>query len=228
MDIEQLFSGQISHAYIFHRTDAEHVLGFLEREHHLKFGANPNALKYEAETFSIEDSRALIQLTSLHGEDDTFVALVARTIGIEAQHALLKTLEEPRPGIHFLIFVDNPATLLPTLRSRCISVQKNLGAESDGKNNAKNKHPDFLYITLADRFAYVEKLSKQAKKDDDTNGFRDAAMEIFDMAIEKLREKMNEKDAAEKIERILELRGYLNDRGSSPKQLLETMAMQMD
>jgi DNA polymerase-3 subunit delta' len=40
----------------------------------------------------------------------------------EAANALLKTLEEPRPGVHFVLLSERPDRLLPTIRSRCQTV----------------------------------------------------------------------------------------------------------
>lgn len=37
----------------------------------------------------------------------------------EAATALLKTLEEPRPHVHFVLLSERPERLLPTIRSRC-------------------------------------------------------------------------------------------------------------
>lgn len=37
----------------------------------------------------------------------------------EAANALLKTLEEPRPGVHFILTSERADSLLPTIRSRC-------------------------------------------------------------------------------------------------------------
>ena len=37
----------------------------------------------------------------------------------EAANALLKTLEEPRPGVHFVLLAERPERLLQTIRSRC-------------------------------------------------------------------------------------------------------------
>ncbi len=37
----------------------------------------------------------------------------------EAANALLKTLEEPRPRVHFILTSERPDALLPTIRSRC-------------------------------------------------------------------------------------------------------------
>ena len=37
----------------------------------------------------------------------------------ESANALLKTLEEPRRGVHFVLLAERPDRLLPTIRSRC-------------------------------------------------------------------------------------------------------------
>jgi DNA polymerase-3 subunit delta' len=41
----------------------------------------------------------------------------------EAANALLKTLEEPRPNVHFMLTSERPDSLLPTIRSRCQRVR---------------------------------------------------------------------------------------------------------
>lgn len=235
MEIETLFSESIAHAYIFSRSDSAEVISVIEKKFGIFFGKNQNAISYNVETFSIDDARAVTELGNLQSDGDTFVAINARSIGGEAQHALLKTVEEPRAGVHYFIFVENPEMLLPTLRSRCIIVAKGFGENITLPEKGKSKHPDFLTISLAERFAYIEKLSKSLKKDD-PNAFRDSAIEIFDSVIYVLREKIvpantsinsNVKGSATQLERILELRNFLNDRGSSAKQLLEAMAMQL-
>ncbi len=223
MDIEKLFSGIISHSYIFSGSDYGIVIPKIENLFSIKFGSNQNAILYKAENFSIDDSRAISEMSNLLSEGETFIVISSRSIGHEAQHALLKTVEEPRAGMHFLIFVDNPEILLPTIRSRCILISKTEVSKSS------SSHPDFLAITLADRFEYIENVSKKFKKDNPT-AFRDVALEIFDTVIDVLRKKIGANTTSterEQLERILELRNYLNDRGSSAKQLLETMAMQL-
>ncbi len=41
----------------------------------------------------------------------------------EAANSLLKVLEEPPAGVHILMLAENPAELLPTIRSRCATVR---------------------------------------------------------------------------------------------------------
>ena len=227
MELEKLLGDTIAHAYIFAKSDSASVISFLENKCALKFGTSQNAILYDVESFGIEDSRAVTELGNLQADGNTFVAIIARNLTAEAQHALLKTFEEPRPGVHFFLFVENPEMLLPTLRSRSIVSQSGIGVAENGKTKSKTTHPHFLEISLAERFAYIEKLAKGKKED--PNVFKYIALEIFDTVITQLKVKLPNvsSDERERLERVLALRAFLNDRGSSPKQLLETMSMQL-
>ena len=59
-----------------------------------------------------------IALTSYEGGWKAAVMLFADRLNINAQHALLKTLEEPPPRSLLILVTDIPAALLPTIRSR--------------------------------------------------------------------------------------------------------------
>ena len=52
-----------------------------------------------------------------------FVVDPADRMNLEAQNALLKTLEEPPPTTRILLLTTRPHRLLPTVRSRCLQVR---------------------------------------------------------------------------------------------------------
>ena len=52
-------------------------------------------------------------------EADHKIYLFPQELGMEGQNALLKILEEPPSYGVFILLTDNPAKLLPTVRSRC-------------------------------------------------------------------------------------------------------------
>ncbi len=52
-----------------------------------------------------------------------FIFRAAHELTVSAANALLKTLEEPRPGVHFLLVTDQPRRLLDTVRSRTLPVR---------------------------------------------------------------------------------------------------------
>ena len=70
----------------------------------------------------IDDVRALIDwmaTTSGRGRGKVAVIHPAESMNVAAATALLKTLEEPPPGAHWLLTTADAALLLPTVRSRC-------------------------------------------------------------------------------------------------------------
>src|SRR3989344_3106336 len=69
---------------------------------------------------TVSDARALCEratMKSVAGGRRIFIT-IAPTLTIEAQHTLLKTLEEAPGNALFFFVVPNPLQLLPTLRSR--------------------------------------------------------------------------------------------------------------
>jgi DNA polymerase III subunit delta' len=52
-----------------------------------------------------------------------FIFRAAHELTANAANALLKTLEEPRPGVHFLLITDQPRRLLDTVRSRTLPIR---------------------------------------------------------------------------------------------------------
>ncbi len=56
---------------------------------------------------------------SAGGRGKVFLVLQAERMSDPAQNALLKTLEEPPPGVTIILLSPGPSDLLPTTRSRC-------------------------------------------------------------------------------------------------------------
>jgi DNA polymerase III subunit delta' len=52
-----------------------------------------------------------------------FIFRAAHELTANAANALLKTLEEPRAGVHFLLLTDQPRRLLDTIRSRTLPIR---------------------------------------------------------------------------------------------------------
>ncbi len=71
----------------------------------------PNTLRWFEQQFHLSSSAA----------DGRKIGIIhdADAMNAEAQNALLKTLEEPEPGVVFILTTGNPSALLATTRSRC-------------------------------------------------------------------------------------------------------------
>lgn len=73
----------------------------------------------EADNIKIDDIRNLQDYSHIKGHGVRLMVLDnAETLTLPASNALLKTLEEPRAGIYLILISDNPAGLLPTIKSR--------------------------------------------------------------------------------------------------------------
>jgi len=100
----------------------------------------------------------------------------------EAANAILKPLEEPRPGVSFILIAERPDRLLPTIRSRCqrLRFSRLTNAIVDGILENAGASPDSRAITThlaqgsADRAlalaedGLAEELFQTAKRIDQT------------------------------------------------------------
>ncbi|MBX7081469.1 MAG: AAA family ATPase [Nannocystaceae bacterium] len=66
---------------------------------------------------------ARLQLAPFEGDAHVVVFDPAEALTEQATNALLKTLEEPRPGVHFLLIAQALDGILPTILSRCAIVR---------------------------------------------------------------------------------------------------------
>lgn len=81
----------------------------------------------EATGISVEQIRKVVLSRTGYGphEGRALVILIedADELTVSAANALLKTLEEPVPGVHFILHSSRPHRLLDTLRSRTLAVR---------------------------------------------------------------------------------------------------------
>lgn len=76
----------------------------------------------QAQSIKVDQIRQLsdaLILTSQQGQYKVAMILDAHRMNINAANSLLKTLEEPTDKTLILLVTDEPAQLLPTIRSRC-------------------------------------------------------------------------------------------------------------
>lgn len=159
------------------------------------------------ESIGIEEVRELgflslkkpVQTGLLH------LIVLADALTTEAQHALLKQTEEPSESTHYIFVLPARVPLLATLRSRCAVVSFSTSTEE--------------VVGMAETIALDLRAILKITKDKN-----DAAMEVRLRATEALVHKDIQK--ASPVARALVLaRSYIEARGSSPKMLLEHIAL---
>lgn len=106
----------------------------------------------------------------------------ADKLGEEAENAILKSLEEPKENLHFILITEQPSKLLPTILSRAALYiwQENRGKINEINADEKNKTLAKKLLVAKDRelVALAEELTK--KKD----GVREYVLDILAVAIE--------------------------------------------
>jgi DNA polymerase-3 subunit delta' len=92
-------------------------------------GTHPDFLLVEpaepGKPVTVDQIRALIERLSMRPHTSARQVVViqpAEAMNLNAAASLLKVLEEPTPGCHFLLVADRPARLPVTVRSRCTHV----------------------------------------------------------------------------------------------------------
>lgn len=112
------------HAYLYIGTDIALRRDIIQLRLE-SLGVSPFDLVTPLDTganIGIEEIRSFIQALSLVPNQNGVTAGVihdAERLTIEAQAALLKTLEEPPPHTNIILGVSNSTALLPTIVSRC-------------------------------------------------------------------------------------------------------------
>ncbi|MCA9622323.1 MAG: AAA family ATPase, partial [Myxococcales bacterium] len=83
--------------------------------------------KKETQEVSVEQIRRVVLAHAAYapheGRAKVFLIRDADELSISAANALLKTLEEPRQGTHFILLTSRPEKLLDTIRSRSLPVR---------------------------------------------------------------------------------------------------------
>ena len=100
----------------------------------------------EKTVISIEQVQDLLKMLGTKQKSDRFIIIrPAELLGLEAANALLKSLEEPKDKVHFILVTDSPSKLLPTILSRSSvyflktkpAINSGIDADEDIKTIAK-------------------------------------------------------------------------------------------
>lgn len=180
--------------------------------------ANPDMYVREYLNFKIDDARELrdrAQTRALNSERRVFI-VVAPTMTVDAQNALLKVLEEPPAEALFFFIVPSPSTLLATLRSRIHILSFEKKKQSAGRVDVGS----FLKAAPDKRLDMLKPLYE--KTEDDERDVR-GAVEFLAALEQELSPKA--KDARSGIEAVYRARKFLMDKGALLKPLLEQVAL---
>lgn len=127
----------------------------------------------------IRRARADCYIQPNEGKRKIYVIPRAQDMGVEAQNALLKVLEEPPAYAMFLLLAETGEALLPTIRSRCVELKLQALSEQDLHRALQEAFPKASPEELAGAISrsggYLgqakERLSKGAQSSGQTRDF---------------------------------------------------------
>ena len=219
-------TGYLHHAHVIvgaYDTVSPALVSALARHLNIETKGNPDLMERFYETLGIDEARELKDAQTRAGFDGARKIFVigAESFTHQAQNALLKTFEEPTSGTHFFIILPRAEILLPTLRSRVLVISGNIANTDDSKELAEK----FLDATLEGRFVIAKKMAeKKAGETVDRELFRGMLDHIERILYTRTAGKRD--DATANIFReIFQAKTYLSNPGSSPKMLLEHIAL---
>ncbi len=170
-----------------------------------------DSFHYRGARMGVDEARMIIEeshFTPLVNDERVFV-IAYLEFTHEAQNALLKLLEEPPKTSRFYVVTSQSGKLLPTLRSRLVSV----GTEEIAL------HTEVLENFL--RLSYAERLSaigERIKKKDDV--WVVSLMEAFEVWA-------HEHTDVAFMQALLDLKSFFGTPGASKKMILEHLALML-
>jgi DNA polymerase III delta prime subunit len=184
---------------------------------------NPDFFHETFEMLTIDDARRIQDIHAAKAFSDALPRIfLIELYGItrEAQNALLKIIEEPRPGNHFFLVMPSLDLLVPTLRSRLhilrpITAKRGDSADSSDLTNFLKKYPK-------DKIAFVDDMA--AAISDGTTA-KHEAIDFLNRLESSIYASGNLAGNVRAFSAIARARSYMNDRAPSVKMLLEYVAL---
>lgn len=153
-------------------------------------GTHPDIkiISTEKRNFPIDDIKEIRKeafLTPFMAEGRVFIIKEAEKLSIAGQNLLLKTLEEPPKGVHFILVTDNTSALLDTVKSRAVTFVYD-GSNEDKDLDLKQKAQEVLnYAQEKNRYKIVSILTGLS----DRQEVQQFILLIKDEALNMLKEK---------------------------------------
>ena len=214
----------LSHAYLFVGEDgvgkgklanilAKFILnGSLEREY-------VDIINYSSEnlSFGVEDVREIIEeVYKKPFEKDKKVIIIhgGNKLTIQAQNALLKTIEEPPIGVHIIILCESLEFILDTIKSRCEIYKLRPLTKSELYEYIKVKQFNYNEDEIKSAIAFSEGIPGKIDKYFNNDKLKELRNHIIILI-----KNLNKND----LESILQQEEYFNNLNSDKEQVLNIL-----
>ena len=176
----------------------------------------------EKKVIAIEQVRQVIQMLGTKQLEDRFVIVrPADKMNDESANAFLKSLEEPKEKVHFVLITDSPSKLLPTILSRSavffLNREFSFKEISEDDEKIKELAKKMIAVKPEGLVALAEEIAKKKE------GARSYALRVVGTAIEMLYKTyfLTRKDIfMKKLPKFLKVYGNLEKNGHIKLQIV--------
>ncbi len=227
---KHLDKDNLHHAYLIageREATSLEVLGFIKQSFNVEVHGNANVVRIALDSFKVEDARTLKAYAGEKGfsAGKKFFIISANNFLLDAQNTLLKVFEEPIKDTHFFLIVPDTNALLPTFISRfyLLSPKTVFGEEAESAEK-------FLAMPLRSRLEFVKELTANPEDEEedvvDLNPARAKALKFLNALESALHSKVSRMPLdIGCFHQIFKVREFLRMPGSSPKTLMESVAL---
>ena len=172
------------------------------RQHHAITWLSPEK-QYTLE--QLEPIFHTISFELAHNEHHFFVIQKADMLTAACANSLLKSIEEPPAGYHFILLAERQDFILPTIRSRCM-------VKTFGATNSTSRSPLFAHFTthtFADALQFMKDLDQSSINEIETIGLVDELLKYWIAQYSQSIATENSKQCAHAERIIAKLEGAL-------------------
>lgn len=178
---------------------------------------------FDSTVLDIDTAKAIVAWAHTPYHENKTAILSFHAIGIEAQNAILKILEEPKPTVSFILITTDTSSLLRTVLSRVVQVKHETQDDQETySTQLSSLANEFLRTAPVLRSKLPKVLELLAKTDEEGRKDRES-VRMFILSLLFLLQKNNA--AGLYIEETLLCAMYAQDPSASGKSLIEYLAL---
>ncbi|HBA45983.1 hypothetical protein A2W67_03305 [Candidatus Nomurabacteria bacterium RIFCSPLOWO2_02_40_28] len=216
MFLKHLDKNNLHHAYLI-EGNKDGILPEI-----LKFMQGEELIQINLDSFKLDDARELKSLgvEKANTEGKKIFIISTNSFLLEAQQALLKLLEEPILNTHFFLIIPDINSLLTTFRSRFYLI-KNSKEENKSENAVK-----FIKMSLQQRIDFLKELLAENDGEQEDRSVDSARFKALNF-LNELETSLVSRTVLDTtcFEHFFKVREFLRMPGSSPKTLMESVAI---
>lgn len=194
----------------------------------IKTEGNPDLVQIHTNSFKIDDARNLKVYGTQKGYSEDKAAkkifiISANNFLLEAQNSLLKLFEEPIENTYFFVITPDASGLLKTLVSRFYFISEKSDSAPELKDAEK-----FIKMPIKTRLDFIKELLVEPEENSDRalDSVRVKALKFLN-ALEVTLHKQTPRGILDTsvFHHFFKVREFLRMPGSSPKTLMESVAL---